>query len=167
MKSCLLFLILLLELFLSGSFFKIFTFFGGSPNLVLITLVIYGMFYKKRDVIIMAMGIGFLTDLIFSLDLGVSTVSYLVIVYSITMLKNKFNYNGIFTAFLFLFVSIMVYHGIIYLFFILGGWEVPIQVYLRQINLQYIIINLLFMVIIRFIYIKFIRNEDYEREELF
>lgn len=162
MKNCILFLVLVFELLLMSSFFEVFTFFGSSPALILVTLMVYAMFYKKEKTIIMALVIGMLADFLYGPCFGISTITYGLIVLVITNVIRFFNRQSVLSGVFFMITSLVAFHSTTYFLLFVFGKAMPFMIYLRQINIQYIIINLLFMFLIRWGFLKLTENKiDY------
>lgn len=160
MKNLILFLVLCLELFLASSFFEIFTFYGSSPALILITLMIYAMFYKKEETLIMALVIGILSDFLYGACFGINTIVYGGIVLVITHVVRFFNHQSLLSAVFFLLGTLITFHTLTYLLLLIFGKAIPFMIYLRQINIQYIIINLFIMFLIRLGFFKLMKNNS-------
>lgn len=154
MKYAILFLILMVELILSSTVFQFFTFFGSAPEVLIITIMLYSMIFEKKEVIILALTIGILSDVLYGPYLGVNTIAFGLIAIIIPWVSAKFSRQSVLTSILNLILTLIIYHCVVYFLLLLFQGAMPLMIYLRLFNLGYIIINLIFMFLLRFFILK-------------
>lgn len=154
MKYFILFLILMVELIFSSTVLQAFSFFGSTPEILLITVMLYSMILQKKEAIILALAIGVLADILYGPSLGVNTIAFGLIACIISWMSAHFSQYSIVTSILSLIASVILYYGIVYILLLLFQDAMPWMIYLRRFNLQYLIINLVFMFVLRYFILK-------------
>lgn len=166
MKYAILFLILITELIFSSTVLQVFSFFGRAPEVLLITILIYSMIFQKKEAIILAFAIGVLSDILYGPSLGVNTIAFGLVACIISWMSGHFSRHSIITSIFSLIVAVIFYYSIVYLLLLLFQDAMPLMIYLRRFNLQYIIINLVFMFLLRYFIFKLSQHPAFTSDVL-
>ncbi|HEY5557468.1 rod shape-determining protein MreD [Acetobacterium sp.] len=166
MRYAILFLILVIELIFSSTVLQIFSFFGSAPEVLLITIMLYSMIFQKKEAIILALAIGVLSDILYGPSLGVNTIAFGLIACIISWMSGQFSRHSIITSILSLIVTVILYYSVIYLLLLLFQNAMPLMIYLRRFNLQYFIINLVFMFVLRYFILKLSQHPAFTSDVL-
>lgn len=166
MKYVILFFILMVELILSGTVFQVITVFGSTPEILLITIMLYSMIFKREEAIILALVIGILADVLYGPYLGINTIAFGLIALIVSWLSANFSRQSIFTSILCLIVTLIGYYVMAYFLTLLFQGAMPLMIYLRRFNLKYLIINITVMLIIRYFMVKLTEYQAFSSDRL-
>lgn len=166
MKYVILFFILVVELILSGTVFQVITVFGSTPEILLITIMLYSMIFKREEAIILALVIGILADVLYGPYLGINTIAFGLIALIVSWLSAYFSRQSIFTSILCLIVTLIGYYVMAYFLTLLFQDAMPLMIYLRRFNLKYLIINITVMLIIRYFMVKLTEYQAFSSDRL-
>jgi len=153
--------ILLLNLFLffiQSTIFQHFRIVGIIPNLNLIVIVIFVIYFDMKSIIIFSMIAGILQDLFLSPYIGINIFAYLFVALTITNFESVFNKVNIISPVFLILVATTMYNIIFFVFFLI--MNLSFNVYeLFNIVIIEIVLNMIWMVIIY----KFVNNKLLER----
>ena len=166
MRYAILFLIVVIELIFSSTVLQIFSFFGSAPEVLLITIMLYSMIFQKKEAIILALAIGVLSDILYGPSLGVNTIAFGLIACVISWMSGHLSRHSIITSILCLIVTVILYYSVIYLLLLLFQNAMPLMIYLRRFNLQYFIINLVIMFVLRYFILKLSQHPAFTSDVL-
>jgi len=166
MKYSVLFLILIVELIFSSTVLQLFSFFGSAPEILLITIMLYSIIFPGKEGIFLAVVIGVLSDILYGPYLGVNTIAFALIAIITYWVSAKFSQQSILTSILCLFLALTIYNGIIYFLLVMFQGAMPWMIYLRRFNLQYLIINLIVMFILRYFILKLSQHPAFNSDVL-
>ncbi|MGV8905029.1 MAG: rod shape-determining protein MreD [Acetobacterium sp.] len=166
MKYVILFLILCVELIFSSTVLQVFSFFGSTPDVLLITIMLYSIIFQKRDAIILALAIGILSDILYGPAIGVNIIAFGFIAGIIAWLAEHFSRHSIGTSLLSLIATVLIYYCIVYVLLLLFQDAMPLMIYLRRFNIQYLIINCAFMFLLRYLLLKLSQHPAFTSDVL-
>ena len=166
MKYAILFLILSVELIFSSTVLQVFSFFGSEPEVLLITIMLYSMIFQKKEAIVLALAIGMLSDILYGPALGINTIGFGFIAGIISFMSEYFSRHSIGISIFSLIATVAIYYCVVYLLLLLFQDAMPLMIYLRRFNIQYVIINFIFMFILRYLLLKLSQHPAFTSDVL-
>ncbi|MFZ7120536.1 MAG: rod shape-determining protein MreD [Eubacteriaceae bacterium] len=157
MKTLVLSFILLIELIFQGTVFQYFNLNNYYPDLVLITLVSFSIIFEKEYAYKLGLIIGILADIIYGNVFGLHTLVYLVTTYVISLMSsNIFKENLLIPVIMFP-LGALLNGSMNYLLHYLLRIDIDFWDYISKYRHEYWIVNILGVIIIYMLTLKFIK----------
>ncbi len=134
--------------------------------MLLITIMLYSIIFRGKEGLVLAVIIGILSDILYGPFIGVNTIAFSLVAVSIYWVSSKFSQQSILTSVLCLALTLIIYNGLVYILLLLFQGGIPWMIYLRRFNLQYLIINLIVMLIMRYFILKLSQHPDFTSDVL-
>jgi len=112
------------------------------------------------------LAIGLLSDILYGSAIGVNIIAFGFIACFISWMSEHFSRHSIVTSILNLIATVLIYYGIVYLLLLLFQDAMPLMIYLRQFNIQYFIVNFVFMFLLRYLLLNLSQHPAFTSDVL-
>lgn len=108
------FIIILSSLILSSLISNIFSLSYFMPNVLLVVVIVFSIFEKNLNIVMISLILGILSDCTRGTSFGLSTMSFLIISYVLCYYMNKINEKNFFISFLLTLIISIIYSLVTY-----------------------------------------------------
>jgi len=128
------------------------------PNLNLIVIVIFVIYFDIRSIVIYSVTAGLLQDLFLSPYIGINIFLYLIVALTITNLESVFNKVSVISPTFLISVATVMYNSIFFIFLSIMNLSYGIYEFFNILIIE-IVLNMIWMIIIY----KFVKTKLIER----
>ncbi|MBF7096577.1 rod shape-determining protein MreD [Alkalibacter mobilis] len=135
-------LVLIMELVLQATFFQFFNINGHSPDFVLVTLIVIGIYFEKEESWKYGLIIGILKDVFFGIVFGVYSLLYFVVVIIISWIGKSMFKESLVAPLILFPVGILVSNLLLFLINYLLGKGIAFSEFVAARGPVYLAVNL-------------------------
>ena len=121
---------------------------GGAPNLVLITIISFGLIYGKREGIFLGLIGGLISDILFGTVIGLYALPYMVIGYIMGIFNERVFKENRIIPFVFTIMGTLFFQGLFYLIQYLRGVDFIYLGHMKNLATTSLILNSIIVIII-------------------